>query len=148
MCQHTYQASGRPHGSPIKASDRASERSLVPETCMELRAGGLCLKDQVFGKLRPTSHWYYLRPHTSMAPVLAMTDMVAIARRDDSLLLTPMERFLNLILTGPNRIPFSHEGEPEMRVDRRWRTRKDEEGMGTTVAVQRRGWGTGSAEIG
>src|SRR6202035_3470370 len=72
----------------------------------------------------------------------------AIARRDDSLLLAPLERFLNLIVTGPNRIPFSHEGEPEMRVDRRWRTRKDEEGMGTTVAVQRRGWGTGSAEIG
>ena len=79
---------------------------------MELRAGGPCLKDQVFGKLRLTSHWCFLL-HTSMAPVLAITDMVARARRDDSLLLTPMERFLNLIVTGPNRIPFSHEGEPE-----------------------------------
>ena len=48
-----------------------------------------------------------------MAPVLAITDMVARARRDDSLSLTPMERFLNLIVTGPNRIPFSHYGEPE-----------------------------------
>jgi hypothetical protein len=43
-----------------------------------------------------------------MAPVLAITDMVARDRRDDSLSLTPMERFLNLIVAGPNQIPFSH----------------------------------------
>src|SRR5664280_301858 len=39
-----------------------------------------------FGKLRPTSHWCFLCPDKSMAPVLAITDMVARARRDDSLL--------------------------------------------------------------
>ena len=45
-----------------------------------------------------------LAPHKSMAPVLAITDMVARARRDDSLSLTPMETFLSLIVTGPNRM--------------------------------------------
>ena len=39
-----------------------------------------------FGKLRPTSHWCFWCPDKSMAPVLAITDMVARARRDDSLL--------------------------------------------------------------
>jgi hypothetical protein len=43
-----------------------------------------------------------------MAPVLAITDMVARARRDDSLSLTPMERFLNLIVAGPNPDPIFH----------------------------------------
>jgi hypothetical protein len=49
--------------------------------------------------------------------------------------MTPMERFLNLIVTEPSRIPFSHE---ENRNENRqavayWQRA---EGMDTTVAVQ------------
>jgi hypothetical protein len=70
-----------------------------------------------------------------MAPVLAITDMVARARRDDSLLLTPMERFLNLIVAGPNRIPFStKESRNESRQALAYS--QGEEGMVTKVAAQ------------
>ena len=49
--------------------------------------------------------------------------------------MTPMERFLNLIVTGPSRIPFFHE---ESRNESRQAVAysQREEGMGTTVAVQ------------
>jgi hypothetical protein len=42
-----------------------------------------------------------------MAPVLAIAGMVAGSVSYDSPL-TPLERFLNLIVTGPNRIVIFH----------------------------------------
>jgi len=94
--------------SSIKACDRAYGTITGTRNLYGAKCGYTLSQGSGFGKLRPTSHWCFLRPHKSMAPVLAITDLVARARRDDSLSLTPMERFLNLIVTGPNQIPFSH----------------------------------------
>ena len=45
--------------------------------------------------------------------------------------MTPMERFLNLIVTGPNRIPFSWRSRNASRQAVAYSQR--EEGMGATV---------------
>jgi hypothetical protein len=72
-------------GCPIEAFDRAfgtitGTRNLYGAT----REWHVVTRIR-FGKLRPTSYWCFSCPDKSMAPVLAITDMVARARGDDSL---------------------------------------------------------------
>src|SRR5437762_952272 len=60
----------------IKASDRAFGTITGTRNLYGAWYGCTLSQGSGFGKLRPTSHWCFLRPHKSMAPVLAITDMV------------------------------------------------------------------------